>query len=92
MNNRGGTNTKATISMVLGIVSLIFDITFIVGIIAIVLGIMAKNEIKYSNEEGDGFATAGIITGILGIVGHLIFWILMLVFGISFFSIFNFIF
>lgn len=92
MNNQGGTNTKATISMVLGIVSLLFDITFIVGIIAIVLGFIAKDEIKYSGEEGNVFATAGIVTGIVGIVGHIFFWLVMLVFGISFFSIFNFIF
>jgi hypothetical protein len=54
---------KATTAMVLGIVGLV--VCQVVGIVAIVLGSQAKNEIDASGGqlEGRGMAIAGIIMG-----------------------------
>jgi hypothetical protein len=61
------TDTKATISMVLGILSL-FCFTVFTGIPAIVLGHMSRAEIKKSMGQlkGEGLALAGLITGYIG--------------------------
>jgi hypothetical protein len=68
------TNTKAMISLILGIVSLPFglccSIFGLVGIAAIILGNSAKKEIAASGgaETGEGMAKAGLILGIIGTV------------------------
>jgi hypothetical protein len=56
-------SSKATTAMVLGIVGLV--VCQIVGIVAIVLGNQAKNEIDASGGqiEGRGMAVAGIVMG-----------------------------
>jgi hypothetical protein len=62
------TNTNATVSLVLGIVSII--VCPLTGIVGIILGLKAKREIAASNgaESGEGMATGGIITSIVGLV------------------------
>jgi len=66
-----GTSGKATASLVLGIVSL-FCLGVITGILAVVFGVIAQNEIRRNPSlTGSGLATAGIIIGIIGFVGHL---------------------
>jgi len=67
------TNAKATASLVVGIGSLVLSWCCglgIVGVVAIVLGIKARSEIKYSRgtQEGDGMALGGIITGAIAVV------------------------
>ena len=68
-------NGKSTVSLVLGIISLLglcFPIVGIVcGIIAIVLSNMAKKE-----GAVDGKLKAGLILGIIGIVLGVVMWIL----------------
>ena len=61
------TESKATTSLILGIVSL-FLCGFFTGIPAIVIGFSARKEIRRSNGTvgGEGLALGGIITGILG--------------------------
>ncbi len=67
-------NTKALLSLIIGIVSLPFgfccSIFGLVGIAAIVLGNMAKKEIAASGgaQTGAGMAKAGFILGIVGTV------------------------
>lgn len=57
-----GTNTKA-------ILSLVFSLLIGLGsIVAIVLGILARRDIRRTGERGDGIALAGIIVGVLGLV------------------------
>lgn len=58
------TNSKATTSMVLGIVSLVIC-WFVTGIPAIIIGNRAKKEIEASGgfEDGEGMAQAGVIMG-----------------------------
>ena len=67
------TNTKAIISLILGIISLL--ITYL-GIIAAVVGIilsrMATKEIEESGEKGSGLALGGLITSIVGLVLQLL--------------------
>jgi hypothetical protein len=62
-----GNNGKAVAALVCGIVGLaVFG--FILGIIAIVLGSVAKKEIERSGQGGRGMATAGIVLGIIDII------------------------
>gem|GEM_PF-6595292 len=70
----------ATTAMVLGIIGL-FVAGMILGIIALVMGLKAKKAISENPGMygGSGKATAGIVLGIIGIVGWglaTIFWIL----------------
>lgn len=66
-------NQKAIFAMVLGIIS-IFCLGFILGIVAIVLGILARKEISASGgrQGGGGFAIAGIVAGMLGILSGIV--------------------
>ncbi len=64
-----GTNKKAIWSLVSGIVGLfIFGIGL--GPAAIVLSFQAKKEMLESGEKGQGLATAGLVIGILAILGY----------------------
>ncbi|MFY9615619.1 MAG: DUF4190 domain-containing protein [Candidatus Dormiibacterota bacterium] len=77
-------NSKALISMILGIGSIVLTCTclgLILGPIAVFLSRGAKSEISASGgaQGGDGLATAGMITGIIGAVLSLL-WILYWVF------------
>lgn len=58
---------KATTSLVLGIISLLFC-GLLLGIPAIFVGISARKEIRASNGRlgGEGLALGGIITGVIG--------------------------
>ena len=65
------TSSKAVVSLVAALVWF----CGLTSIVAIIFGFMAKREIKESGGRvgGDGLATAGIILGILGIIGGVIF-------------------
>jgi hypothetical protein len=43
---------------------------FILSIVAIALGASAKKRIARSGEAGDGMATAGLVLGIISLVGY----------------------
>ncbi len=59
---------KAIAALVCGILSLIL-FGIILGAVAVVLGTMARKEIRENpNLDGDGMALAGIITGAIGAV------------------------
>ncbi|MCW2824047.1 MAG: hypothetical protein JWQ91_964 [Aeromicrobium sp.] len=65
------TNGKAIAALVLGIVSIFFCyLGLLIGPAAIVLGILAGNELKARPgvQAGEGLARAGLITGIVGTV------------------------
>ena len=68
-NGRG----KAIASLVLGLVGLlVFGV--ITGVIALVFGFLAKNDMKSSGDySSSGMATAGIVLGIVDIIGGSIF-------------------
>lgn len=79
-------NGMATASMVLGIISLALFWTvwlgLIVGVVAIILGVVAKNQIKAdpSMAGSAGQAKGGLIMGIIGVV----LAIVMIVIGLLF--------
>ena len=66
------TNAKATIALVVGIASLVlsFCCLGVAGVVAVVLGVKARNEISASGgrQSGDGTALAGIITGAIAVL------------------------
>ena len=74
MTSEQETNSKAIISMVLGIVAIFVPIPYVLGIIAIVLGNQARREIKgslrqtdtgLSKQDGDGLALAELFLDVL---------------------------
>lgn len=67
-------NGMATAALVLGIVSIaLFFIPYLAipcGIVAIILGVVAKNKIKADPDlaHTSGAATGGLITGVIGVI------------------------
>lgn len=63
------TNGLAVASLILGILNYVLC-CFILSPVALILGIIAKNQINNSAgfQKGDGMAIAGIILGIVGIL------------------------
>jgi hypothetical protein len=67
------TNGKATAALITGIATLVLSWCCglgIVGVVAIVLGVRARSEIRASGgqQTGDGIALGGIITGSIAVV------------------------
>lgn len=81
---------RATTSLVLGILSLI-ACGLLLGIPAMVLARQAKREIRESGGRvgGDGLATAGFVTGLIGTLWSvlvILFVVVVLAFGGSWFD------
>jgi membrane-bound ClpP family serine protease len=74
------TNTLGIVSLILGVMSMIFFvfniINIIVGILAIVFGLSLLNRDKLFHKKS-GLAVAGFVTGILGIVFTIVFYVLL---------------
>ena len=73
----------ATASLVLGIISIVTFWTFgfgvLLGILAVILGVVARRRARDAvGQTNAGRATAGIVTGVLGAIGGLLF-VLMIV-------------
>ena len=67
---------KAVASLALGVISF-FALPFIGGVLAIILGWTAKTEIRdHPPVTGDGYATAGIILGVVNVLGSLLMFFL----------------
>lgn len=88
------TNTLAVVSLVAGVLSFFANVLpgvggFLVAIVAIVTGYMARQQIKQSGERGMWMATAGIVIGIIHIavivVVVLVVLFLIFVLGIALF-------
>ncbi|MDQ3131349.1 MAG: DUF4190 domain-containing protein [Acidobacteriota bacterium] len=80
----GGQNqTLAIVSLILGILSVLCCAWFLPGIIAVVLGFMAKSKAEQNPNEygGRGLALGGIITGGISVVLGIIVMILYLFTG-----------
>jgi len=78
------TNRKATASLVTGIASLVLSWCCglgLVGIVAVVLGVKARSEIRASGgtQQGEGLALGGIITGAVAAVLGLLILVVMIV-------------
>jgi Domain of unknown function (DUF4190) len=74
------TSSKATTSLVLGIVSLVMCGLFL-GIPAMIVARQAKREIAASQGRlgGEGLATAGFVTGLIGTIWSVLGAILLIV-------------
>ncbi|WP_019146428.1 DUF4190 domain-containing protein [Aeromicrobium massiliense] len=68
-------NKKALWSMILGILGLVCC-CFLLGVPAIVLGILARQEIDASGgrQDGGGMALAGLVLGAVSLVGTAVSW------------------
>lgn len=64
------TSTAAIVSLVFGILGVVFALPLIGPVVAIVAGHMARNEIRRSEGRltGDGLAVAGLIMGYLMLI------------------------
>jgi hypothetical protein len=62
------TNTLAIVGLVLSIIGC--------SVVGIILGFVAKNQIKQTGEAGDGLATAAIVVGFAWIVLNILFFAL----------------
>ncbi|OIJ16544.1 hypothetical protein BKP45_21285 [Anaerobacillus alkalidiazotrophicus] len=79
------TNSKAVVSLTLGILSILIPaMGMLLGIIGIIFSKIAKEEIENTNEAGSGLATSGMVCSIVGAVIQLF---LVLVGILSFHSI-----
>ena len=50
--------------------------SFFIGILGIILGFIAMNQIKTSGEQGRGLALAGVIIGFVS-VGFWVLWVII---------------
>jgi Domain of unknown function (DUF4190) len=70
----GGTNVLAIVSLIAGILGLLLlcaflgPISFVFGVVAAVLGFVARNQIKQRGQGGSGLAMAGLVIGIAAAV------------------------
>ncbi|MBS4213971.1 MULTISPECIES: DUF4190 domain-containing protein [Neobacillus] len=84
MSEKNQTNNSSVISITAGILSLFIPfIGLILGIIGIVFSRIAIKQIKKTNENGRGLATAGLICSIVGVILQL----LMILGYVAFFSV-----
>ncbi|MER3387769.1 MAG: DUF4190 domain-containing protein [Microcella pacifica] len=63
-----------------------FIASFMLPIVGIVLGVMARRQIAVTHEGGRGLATAALIIGIVGTTVQVIFfivWLSLFTYGIS---------
>jgi hypothetical protein len=70
------TNGMAIAAMVCGIVGVCTPL----GILALIFGNVAKRQIRETGEQGDGFATTGIVLGWIGVaatIGWIAYYIIM---------------
>lgn len=74
-------NGLALAGFIVGIVSNVFGVLTIGGIVAIILSSIALNKIKKNNDGGKGFALVGLILGIVA-ASRIIFYILAIVFSV----------
>lgn len=81
------TNGLAVTSLVLGIAGL-FIIPIIGSIAAVIMGHIARRQIRERGEAGDGLATGGLITGYLGAIGWGVFFVFILfMYGLAVFAV-----
>lgn len=75
-------NTMALVALIMSLVGLVTGITAVVGII---LGHIAKSQIKRTGESGDTMATWALIVGyvlvglwVLGVIAYILFFVVMI--------------
>jgi hypothetical protein len=74
---RSSTNGMAVASLVLGVLW----IGGLGALLALIFSIRARKQIDWSNgtQGGRGMATAGLVLGIVGLIGAVLYWALVVV-------------
>jgi hypothetical protein len=75
------TNGMAIAALICGVCQVFF--WFLAGIPAIVLGHMARKQIRQTGEQGDGMALAGMILGYIGLALTVLFVILLVIIAVA---------
>jgi hypothetical protein len=79
------TNNKATAALITGVTTLVLSWCCglgVLGVVAVVLGIRARSEVRSSGgaQTGEGIALAGIITGaVAAVIGVLVIALIIIV-------------
>ncbi|MGE7765708.1 DUF4190 domain-containing protein [Peribacillus sp. NPDC096540] len=74
-------NSKAIVSLIMGILSILIPfIGIILGILGLIFASKSKKEISQSGESGHGLVTAGKVCSIIGIILNVILIFIFLVF------------
>ncbi|TKH02540.1 DUF4190 domain-containing protein [Peribacillus simplex] len=74
-------NSKAIVSLIMGVLSLFIPfIGIILGILGLLFASKSKQEIKLTGESGDGLVTAGKVCSIVGIILNVLVILIFLVF------------
>ncbi|MFF2457047.1 DUF4190 domain-containing protein [Peribacillus simplex] len=75
------TNSKAIVSLIMGVLSLLIPfIGIILGILGLIFASKSKQEIKLTGESGKGLVTAGKVCSIIGIILNVFLILIFLVF------------
>lgn len=75
------TNSMAIASLICGVLQLFFWV--LTGIPAIILGHMARKQIRQSGEQGAGMALAGMILGYVGLAFAALFTLLIVIVAVA---------
>ncbi len=75
------TNGLAIAALICGVCQVFF--WFLAGIPAIVLGHLARKQIRQSGEAGDGMALAGLILGYVGLALTVLFVVVIVIIAIA---------
>lgn len=75
------TNGMAIAALVCGVAQVF--LWFLAAIPAIVLGHMARKQIRQTGEQGDGMALAGMILGYIGLALTVLFVIIIVILGVA---------
>ncbi|MFS0764224.1 MULTISPECIES: DUF4190 domain-containing protein [Peribacillus] len=74
-------NSKAIVSLIMGVLSLFIPfVGIILGILGLIFASKSKQEIKLTGESGDGLVTAGKVCSIVGIILNVLVILIFLVF------------
>ncbi|MFF2498232.1 DUF4190 domain-containing protein [Peribacillus sp. NPDC058075] len=74
-------NSKAIVSLIMGVLSLFIPfIGIILGILGLIFASKSKKEMKVTGESGDGLVTAGKVCSIVGIILNVLVILIFLVF------------
>ncbi|MES1040032.1 DUF4190 domain-containing protein [Peribacillus simplex] len=74
-------NSKAIVSLIMGVLSLFIPfIGIILGILGLIFASKSKKEMKVTGESGDGLVTAGKVCSIVGIILNVLLILIFLVF------------
>lgn len=80
--------TNSVISLIMGILSLVFCCCSIIGIIPGIIGIILASKAKKNGEPG-GMATAGLVCSIVGIVFGVLVTIVYAIYGFAIMQLIN---